>query len=130
MNRNIRMSANKEKSVKRTKKNHMSSLDFMTNTQIGTFNNTPSSHVKKTKSGNKLINRKGAQLSLLDKHKNGIPMGGHKKQNTLTNYSVFKYLTTPRGVKPHYNMPSSRLEVSMIYRSAEFVLISRIDIGY
>lgn len=35
----------------------------------------------------------------------------HKKQNTITNYSVFKFLTSPRSTKNNYKMPSTRLEV-------------------
>lgn len=36
---------------------------------------------------------------------------GHKKQNTMTNYNIFKFLTSPRSSKHNYCIPSSRMEV-------------------
>jgi hypothetical protein len=51
--------------------------------------------------------------SLIEKPKvsNIQQKAAHKKQNTITNYSVFKFLTSPRSTKNNYKMPSTRLEV-------------------
>lgn len=56
--------------------------------------------------------RKAANLSIIEKPKMPMNAAMHKKQNTLTDSSIFKYLTSPRLSKNKYKIPSSRLEVT------------------
>lgn len=52
----------------------------------------------------------------MDKKK--LEIGGHKKQNTFTNYTVIKYLTSPRTVKHNYQIPSSKMEVINLHKDS------------
>lgn len=44
-----------------------------------------------------------------------VHVSGHKKQNTMTNYNIFKFLTSPRSSKHNYCIPSSRMEVGLTW---------------
>lgn len=67
--------------------------------------------LNKLKTNKQMHIRKAANLSIMEKPKLAVNATIHKKQNTLTDSSIFKYLTSPRSSKNKYKIPSSRLEV-------------------
>lgn len=80
-------------------------------TSPGTFSTTPSS--MKPKSGKKSHGhiRKPTKAIISEKPKLSSNVSSHKKQNSLANYSIFKFLTSPRSKKNSNKIMSSRMEV-------------------
>jgi hypothetical protein len=73
-------------------------------TTPGTFSTTPSS--MKPKSGKKSHGHIRKPTKAIIPH-----ISSHKKQNSLANYSIFKFLTSPRTTKNSNKIMSSRMEV-------------------
>jgi len=103
-----------ESSVKRTKKSHLSSTNFL---ETGNFNSFQSFNGASSKKKNKKneCQRKFANNSVRDKLRVVTNKEvSHKKQNTATNSSIFKFLTSPRSTKHNNKIMSSRMEVKII----------------
>lgn len=105
----------KDSSMKRTKKDHLDSIKYLENENFKSFQSFTSSNNRKKKKGKIDFQRRITYNSVRDKMRVVTSKEiSHKKQNTTTNSSIFKFLTSPRSTKHNNKILSSRMEVRLV----------------